>query len=471
MMKAKLLFMLVVVLILGLSSFSVAQVDTDNDLNADVTDPFPTDPTQGGVYAGATITYDVLMTGDLDATGIPGTVITITVNGVTFDGNGHNVIATEAQYGISVQYVQNIIVKNVVIKAPNATGLSLGSVTGSTISEVTSIGAGSGNGITLQGCSNNVVENCILSGRNRGITAYGDGDNNTFRNNDCSQSTDIGINATAGLGHRFIGNNCSECSRGMLVNNPAEVVDNLIANCTSTGISFGSSGGTKVYHNNIFNNGLNVYSNQPIELSFNGEGNYWGHSCPDALFEPGVDSNSPDAIDSHPYGLQDGWENPQVTPGCPPIKINPPVITEIIAPVDPVEVYTEINTSPTFFDPDENDTHTALWDWGDESSSDGVFANGCVTGSHIYTAAVVYTVTLNLTDSYGESDQALFRYVVVYDPSAGFVTGGGWIDSPVGAYTPDHSLTGKANLGLSPSTRKGNQSPAVTPNSTLKSQI
>lgn len=38
--------------------------------------------------------------------------------------------------------------------------------------------------------------------------------------------------------------------------------------------------------------------------------------------------------------------------------------------------------------------------------------------------------------------------VVVYDPSAGFVTGGGWIMSPPGAYTPDPTLTGKANFGF-----------------------
>ena len=41
-----------------------------------------------------------------------------------------------------------------------------------------------------------------------------------------------------------------------------------------------------------------------------------------------------------------------------------------------------------------------------------------------------------------------FSYVVIYNPAAGFVTGGGWIDSPEGAY-PDNSLiTGKANLGF-----------------------
>jgi hypothetical protein len=38
--------------------------------------------------------------------------------------------------------------------------------------------------------------------------------------------------------------------------------------------------------------------------------------------------------------------------------------------------------------------------------------------------------------------------VVIYDPGAGFVTGGGWINSPAGAYVPNPSLAGKANFGF-----------------------
>lgn len=45
--------------------------------------------------------------------------------------------------------------------------------------------------------------------------------------------------------------------------------------------------------------------------------------------------------------------------------------------------------------------------------------------------------------------------VVVYDPSAGFVAGGGWIDSPAGAYTADPPLTGKANFGFVSKYKKG----------------
>jgi len=50
-------------------------------------------------------------------------------------------------------------------------------------------------------------------------------------------------------------------------------------------------------------------------------------------------------------------------------------------------------------------------------------------------------------------------YFSVYDPNAGFVTGGGWINSPAGAYSPDPTLTGKANFGFNAQYKKGNNTP------------
>ena len=47
----------------------------------------------------------------------------------------------------------------------------------------------------------------------------------------------------------------------------------------------------------------------------------------------------------------------------------------------------------------------------------------------------------------------------VYDPNGGFVTGGGWIDSPVGAYLMDPTLTGKANFGFVSKYQKGATTP------------
>jgi hypothetical protein len=80
-------------------------------------------------------------------------------------------------------------------------------------------------------------------------------------------------------------------------------------------------------------------------------------------------------------------------------------------------------------DPDPDcDSLTESW------TADG----GTVSGS-TYTAGNVpgiYDVQLIVNDGTVDS-QPDTTMVVVYDPSAGFVTGGGWIDSPSGAYTPE----------------------------------
>ncbi|WP_338648207.1 T9SS type A sorting domain-containing protein [Flavobacterium sp. KS-LB2] len=50
-------------------------------------------------------------------------------------------------------------------------------------------------------------------------------------------------------------------------------------------------------------------------------------------------------------------------------------------------------------------------------------------------------------------------YLPVYDPNGGFVTGGGWINSPVGAYIVDPTVTGKANFGFVSKYKKGSNVP------------
>ena len=55
--------------------------------------------------------------------------------------------------------------------------------------------------------------------------------------------------------------------------------------------------------------------------------------------------------------------------------------------------------------------------------------------------------------------QSIFRFAVVYDPDGGFVTGGGWIDSPEGAYANDETLTVKANFGFVSKYQQGAQTP------------
>jgi hypothetical protein len=127
---------------------------------------------------------------------------------------------------------------------------------------------------------------------------------------------------------------------------------------------------------------------------------------------------------------------------------NAPPTDIVIAQTEPVQVGAEIVVSATFTDPDD-DAHTATWAWGDSSTSDGIVnqTNNTVTGTHIYNnPGVVYVLTLTVTDGSGASGEGTYEYVVVYDPDGGFVTGGGWIDSPEVAL-PDLT-TGKANFGF-----------------------
>jgi len=68
--------------------------------------------------------------------------------------------------------------------------------------------------------------------------------------------------------------------------------------------------------------------------------------------------------------------------------------------------------------------------------------------------AGVCNLVVSATDNIGNvaTKQIMF---VVYDPTAGFVTGGGWINSPEGSYTANPTLTGKATFGFVSKYQKG----------------
>jgi hypothetical protein len=64
-----------------------------------------------------------------------------------------------------------------------------------------------------------------------------------------------------------------------------------------------------------------------------------------------------------------------------------------------------------------------------------------------------------VTDNDGGVGEASYEYVVIYDPTGGFVTGGGWITSPAGAYATAPDLTGKATFGFVSKYQKGQTVP------------
>jgi len=88
------------------------------------------------------------------------------------------------------------------------------------------------------------------------------------------------------------------------------------------------------------------------------------------------------------------------------------------------------------------------------SAADGAFDNELtegVTNSPTMTSSPtpgVVTDCVRATDAAGNVSAAECTLQAVYDPEAGFVTGGGWIQSPAGAYLANGGLTGKANFGF-----------------------
>jgi len=74
----------------------------------------------------------------------------------------------------------------------------------------------------------------------------------------------------------------------------------------------------------------------------------------------------------------------------------------------------------------------------------------------------VYNVCVAGTDAMGNTSAPVCSLLAVYDPGAGFVTGGGWIHSPEGAYQADITLVGKANFGFVSKYQKGKSIPTGT---------
>jgi hypothetical protein len=72
-----------------------------------------------------------------------------------------------------------------------------------------------------------------------------------------------------------------------------------------------------------------------------------------------------------------------------------------------------------------------------------------IVSTNLTLATGVYGVCVRATDDrQNVSIPSCTDVLAVYDPSGGFVTGGGWIQSPQGAYAPDPSAAGKASFGF-----------------------
>ena len=83
-----------------------------------------------------------------------------------------------------------------------------------------------------------------------------------------------------------------------------------------------------------------------------------------------------------------------------------------------VETGETVAFTAAFTDPGALDTHTAVIDWGDGTVEAGTVdaSGGTVSGSHAYTAAGMFTVTVTLTDDDGGTVVQTFTVTVTEPP-------------------------------------------------------
>jgi K319L-like, PKD domain len=120
-----------------------------------------------------------------------------------------------------------------------------------------------------------------------------------------------------------------------------------------------------------------------------------------------------------------------------------------------------ISVDASYTDAGSNDTHDCQLELDgalDASVPYFPVLGGTCTGSITPPEAGVYKLTVRVKDDDGGVGFATIIFVV-YDPSAGFVTGGGWIIAAAGSFPADGSLTGKATFGFVSRYKKGANTP------------
>jgi uncharacterized protein (TIGR02145 family) len=229
---------------------------------------------------------------------------------------------------------------------------------------------------------------------------------------------------------------------------------------------FGTSYSDEIVYINKFDNNPPVIS-PPEDITVNNDPGKCSAmvvlTTPEVYDDYGVQSITNDAPVDYPLGITTvTWSALDVNGNESTAKqfvmvINEaPVLNSIYTSSDPVQLESTINVSASFVD---NNLEDALWAWGDGTTSNGTVISA-VYGEHSYSQPGVYTVQLQVSDACGEMENGTFQYVVVYSPEDGFVTGGGWINSPAGASAQFPDAVGKANFGFESKYKKGASIPS-----------
>ena len=158
-----------------------------------------------------------------------------------------------------------------------------------------------------------------------------------------------------------------------------------------------------------------------------------------------------------------------------------PVASNVIAIPNPVDIHTGITLTALLDDSMTGgaDIQSAEYRINDGPympliASDGLFnsmTESVEASLSAFGQSAVYEICVRGTDALGNSGADECMLLAIYDPEGGFVTGGGWIDSPAGAcqLTAEcMTATGKANFGFVSKYKKGATVPTGNTNFVFK---
>ena len=145
-----------------------------------------------------------------------------------------------------------------------------------------------------------------------------------------------------------------------------------------------------------------------------------------------------------------------------------PIAEDVLANPNPVAVDTEVSLTALIDDSNTGGSAVATAEFSIDGGSfvamiaqDGAFdevAEDVEASIGPFAQAGVLDVCVRGTDIAGNTGSSVCIFLAAYDPDGGFVTGGGWIDSPTGACqltVECQDETGKANFGFVSKYKKG----------------
>lgn len=139
-----------------------------------------------------------------------------------------------------------------------------------------------------------------------------------------------------------------------------------------------------------------------------------------------------------------------------------PVLGAITVDPSSIPVGVSVSATANFSDQDTGDTHNGVWKWGDGTESYASIdeQGGIASGSHIYTKAGVYTVSLSICDNHSQcSPSQQYQYVVVFETSSGFITTSGRYTSKAGWDMQNLNASGEVKFGLQAKYIQNNSTP------------